>query len=303
MAGYTDAAFRTVCADFGAALCFAEMVSADALARGNARTLEYLQKSPGERLISFQIFSSDPATAASAVRLISPLRPATIDLNCGCSVPKVLKGGCGAALLRDPALLGSIVAAMRAETDLPVSVKLRSGWDSGSISYLSCAEAAVRAGASMLTLHPRTRAQGFGGRAEWDHIRILTHSSPVPVFGSGDLFSASDCRDMLARTGCDGVMVARGALGNPFIFAEVDALLSNQGAAPVVDPPLKLRTALSHLRRLAAEVGEAKACRDMRKHFVAYTKGLEGGAVLRQSVVYAETIAEYEEIVGSHLRA
>ena len=302
MAGYTDAAFRSVCVEFGAFFCFTEMVSADALSRKNLKTLRLLDRAPNERLIGFQIFSSDPLTAAAAVRLIAPLAPAAIDLNCGCSVPKVLKGGCGAILMRTPDIIGSILAAMKGETDIPVSVKLRSGWDASSINYLACAEAAVKAGASLVTLHPRTRAQGFSGKSQWEHIRILKENCPVTVFGSGDLFSASDCKAMLERTGCDGVMIARGCLGNPFIFAETQALLSGRGDAPPVSPERKMRTALRHLCLLADSLGEAIACREMRKHFVAYTKGLEGGALVRQSVVYANTIAEYEEIVESYLR-
>jgi tRNA-dihydrouridine synthase B len=302
MAGYTDAAFRSVCVRFGAPLCFAEMVSADGLYRDNGTTLRLLRKAPNERLTAFQIFTATPALAAQAVKRIAPLAPALIDLNCGCSVPKVLKGNCGAALLRTPALIGSIVAAMKAETDLPVTVKLRLGWDSSSPTYLQCADAAVKAGAAMVTLHPRTRAQGFSGTAQWDHVRALKRAVPVPVIGSGDLFTAEQCAARLAASGCDGLMIARGSLGNPFIFAQANALLSGAAGAPRIGPAERMATAMDHLRMLADSIGEAKACRDMRKHFVAYTKGMEGGAILRQNVVHAETIEEYEELVESYLR-
>jgi nifR3 family TIM-barrel protein len=302
MAGYSDAAFRSVCVRHGAVLCFTEMVSADALSRDNHTTLRLLERAPNERLTGFQIFGSSAAMAAQAVRRIAPMAPAIIDLNCGCSVPKVLKTDCGAALMRSPALLGSIVAAMKAETDIPVSVKMRSGWDASSLNYRECAEAAITAGAAMVTLHPRTRTQGFSGKSQWEHIRILKESCRVPVFGSGDLFTAENCESMLTRTGCDGVMLARGCLGNPFLFAEAEALLSGGGSGHVIDEKVKLDTAMAHLRALALSVGEEKACRDMRKHFVAYTKGLPGGSILRQSVVSAETISEYEDIVASYLR-
>ncbi len=303
MAGYTDSAFRAVCARQGARLCFTEMASADALSRNNGTTLHLLEKSPDETLTGFQIFGASPAVAAAAVRRIAPLRPAIVDLNCGCSVPKVLKADCGALLLRSPALIGSIVSAMRAETDIPISVKLRLGWDASSLTYLSCAETAVRAGASLVTLHPRTRAQGFSGKSDWNHLRTLKQECPVPVIGSGDLFSAQDCLRMITSTGCDGVMIARGCLGNPFIFAQAEALFGGQPAPGRIGPEERLSIALSHLHMLARSVGEDKACRDMRKHFVAYTKGLEGGSIVRQSVVHAECIDEYEEIVESYLRA
>jgi nifR3 family TIM-barrel protein len=303
MAGYTDAAFRSVCVRFGASLCFTEMVSADALSHNNGTTLRLLAKAPNEKLTAFQIFASDEATAAAAVRRIASMAPALIDLNCGCSVPKVLKTGCGAALLRNPRLIRSIIAAMRSETDVPVTLKLRSGWDAGSLNYLACAQEAVRSGASLVTLHARTRAQEFGGKVSLEHIRSLKEASPVPVFGSGDLFSPHDCQIMLEKTGCDGVMIARGCLGNPFIFEQTEALLLGEGRSPAVNARTRLFAAMEHLKMLSDTVGEAKACRDMRKHFVAYTKGMECGAIIRQSVVNAETIAEYQEIVDSYLRS
>ncbi len=303
MAGYTDAPFRSVCIDAGAPLCFTEMVSAEALARGNGKTMRLLDRAPNETEVAFQIFAASPRSAAAAVRLIAPLDPLVIDLNCGCSVPKVLRTGCGAALLRDPALIGTIVAAMRSETDLPVSVKLRSGWDSSSVNFLECAATAVAAGAALVTLHPRTRAQGFSGSSRWEQIAELRRAltPAVTVFGSGDLFTPEACRDMLVRTGCDGVMIARGCLGNPFIFAETRALLEGR-PLPVTPARERLAAALRHLRLLAAAVGEAKACRDMRKHFVAYTKGMEGGAAVRQAAVHAAAVADYERMVEDYLR-
>ncbi len=302
MAGYSDAPFRSLCLRHGAALCFAEMVSADGLAHGDAITMRLLARAPGESIVGFQIFTSSAALAGVAVRRIAPLFPSIIDLNCGCSVPKVLKTGCGAALMRSPQLLGSIVAAMRAETDIPISVKLRSGWDAFTPTWRACAEAAVKEGARLVTLHPRHRAQEFGGKAQWDQIRLLKQECPVPVFGSGDLFTPEDCARMLSTTGCDGVMIARGAMGNPFIFAETRALLSGHPIESCRDPHTRLTAALDHLRLLAESAGEEKACRDMRKHFVAYTKGMPGGSQLRQSIVQACAIEEYEQIVESYLR-
>ena len=154
----------------------------------------------------------------------------------------------------------------------------------------------------MVTLHPRTRTQGFTGKAQWNHLRTLKDACPVPVIGSGDLFSAQDCLRMISTTGCDGVMIARGCLGNPFIFAQAEALLQGHAMEPRIGPGERLSTAIAQLLMLARSVGEAKACRDMRKHFVAYTKGLEGASIVRQSVVHADCIDEYEEIVESYLR-
>ena len=299
MAGYTDAPFRALCVEQGAALCYAEMVSAEAIHRGSDRTLRLLDRYPGEMLVGHQIFASSETAAAAAVRAIHPLAPTVIDLNCGCSVPKVLKGGCGAALLRDPKLVGRLVRAMRDETDLPVTAKLRLGWDERSITFLDCAAEAVRAGAAAVALHPRTRAQGFGGRARRSALAELKAAVPVPVFGSGDLFTAADALAMADETGVDAVMIARGSLGNPFIFAEVRALI--EGREFVVDPRERLETALRHLAMEAEAKGEPVACREMRKHFVAYSKGMPGGAALRQAVVHAATIARYRDLVEEFL--
>lgn len=295
MAGYTDAPFRALCAEQGAALGYAEMVSAEAIHRGSDRTLALLDRFPGERFVGHQIFASAPATAASATRAIHRLAPTVIDLNCGCSVPKVLKSGCGAALLRDPSLVGRLVRAMRDETDLPVTVKLRLGWDERSITFLDCAGEAVRAGAAAVALHPRTRSQGFGGRSRWPALAELKAAVPVPVFGSGDLWSAADALAMAGETGVDAVMIARGSLGNPFIFAEIRAAI--EGRAFHAGARERLAAAMRHLGMEARAKGEPLACRQMRKVFVAYTKGMPGGAELRQALVHADTVARYREIV------
>lgn len=301
IAGYSDAAFRAVCLDWGACLCFTEMVSAEALARGNGKTLRLLERAPNEDRIAFQIFAASPASAADAVKKIAPLSPVLIDLNCGCSVPKVLKTGCGAALLRAPELIGEIVHVMADSTSIPVSVKLRSGWDSSKDVYLQCAEEALRAGASLISLHPRTRAQGFSGKAKWEHIRELKREVPVPVLGSGDLFTPEDCRAMLEQTGCDGVMLARGAMGNPFLFRRVRDFLSGAPEERPITPEDRFKTALRHLELLIGLKGEATACREMRKHFVSYTKGLHGGAALRQEAVKASKAQDYRKIIEDYL--
>ena len=299
MAGYTDAPFRALCAEQGASMCYAEMVSAEAIYRGSDRTMLLLDRFVGERFVGHQIFASSELAAAAAVRAIHRLAPTVIDLNCGCSVPKVLKSGCGAALMRDPALVGRIVRAMRGETDLPVTVKLRLGWDERSITYLDAAGEAARAGVAAITLHPRTRSQGFGGTSRWTALVELKAAVTVPVFGSGDLFTADDVVRMAEQTGVDAVMIARGTLGNPFVFAAVRARI--EGRDHRVGARERLETALRHLAMEAAAKGEAVACREMRKHFVAYSKGMEGGAALRQAVVHAGTMARYREIVEGFL--
>jgi tRNA-dihydrouridine synthase B len=301
MAGYSDAAFRSICTDWGAFLCFTEMVSAEALDRGSVRTLSLLQRAENERFLGVQIFASDPLSAVRALPSILPRQPDLIDLNCGCSVPKILKSGCGAALLREPARVAALVKAMREHSDVPVSVKIRSGWDSGSINFLEVAGRAEEAGASLVCLHPRTRAQGFSGEACLAHLKELKRRSRTLVFGSGDLLSAASALHMVRETGCDGVMLARGALGNPFIFTETRRLFAGEPAPPAPTVQERLATALRQLERAVTFKGEKLACREMRKQFCAYLRGMPGAARVRERVVRASTLGEYRTLVHDAL--
>jgi nifR3 family TIM-barrel protein len=232
-------------------------------------------------------------------------------LNAGCPVPKVVKHGAGAALMRSPATLGAIVRQMaKASAErlggIPVTIKMRSGWDSSSINYVECARIAAEEGAAMATLHPRTRAQGYGGRSDWPQIADLAGRLGIPVCGSGDLFAPEDAGRMLAETGCAAAMFARGALGNPFIFASAREFLETGR----YEPPsfgARLGAGLRHLELLAADIGEKSACLEMRKQFCAYTRGapgqpgMPGAAALRQKIVHAETVAQYRDILGAFL--
>jgi len=193
-----------------------------------------------------------------------------------------------------------VEAAVRASREslgsIPVTVKIRSGWDSSSINYAECARAAVEAGAEMVTLHPRTRAQNYGGKSDWSHIAELVSRLSVPVTGSGDLYAPEDARRMLEQTGCAAVMFARGAMGNPFIFSAARSLLETGAYQPAAFSA-RIAAAMRHLEMLAADIGERTACLEMRKQFCAYTKGLSGGAALREQAVHCETIADYRRIV------
>lgn len=302
MAGYSDSAFRSICLDFGANLCFTEMVSAEALARGSCKTRKMLKRAPNEKLLCIQLFAANPDSARRAAAALIPLNPALIDLNCGCSIPKILKSGSGAALLKEPERIREIIAAIRQETAIPLSVKLRSGWDSKSINYLRSAQMAIDGGAVMVTLHPRTKSQGFTGKASLKHLSELKNSVTVPVIGSGDLYTAEDALEMIKATGCDGIMFARGAIGNPFIFRQAAALL--KGTAPRMEPlqaRQRLETVLLHLQRAVEFKGEKTACREMRKHFCAYTKGLHASAQLRSKAVQAESFSDYQTLIKNYL--
>jgi nifR3 family TIM-barrel protein len=253
-----------------------------------------------------QLFGSSPDVMYRAACLLAPLHPEALDINAGCPVPKVIKSGAGSALMKDSALLGRIVEALvRASQEklggIPVTVKIRSGWDNATLNYRECAEAAVQSGAAAVTLHARTRTQQYSGKSDWSHIADLVSCLDVPVFGSGDLFSPEDAENMLKQTGCAAVMFARGAMGNPFIFATAKSLLCT-GSYTAPGPETRIKIGFRQLLLLAADMGEAAACREMRKQFCAYTKspygqpGIYGGAALRDALVHAETIEAYRSL-------
>ena len=342
VAGYTDRAYRSICAEAGADFSFTELVSAEALTRNpkhyglnsddtdsdkksHSRSVE---KTPGavlvkrgqnEKYYSIQLFGTNPEVLGKACSLLKPFGPNAVDLNAGCPVPKVTKTGAGSALMKDPSLLGKIIETMVRSSEehlgaIPVTVKIRSGWDNASRNYLECARIAVESGAAMVSLHPRTRSQGYSGKSDWSLITDLVSRIPVPVTGSGDLYSPEDARTMLAETGCAAVMFARGAMGNPFIFAAAKSLLLTglttppEAAAARITAAERLKAALRHLEMLSEDLGEKRACLEMRKQFCSYTKGamgfpgISGGAVLREKIVHAETIAEYREILSYYMK-
>jgi tRNA-dihydrouridine synthase B len=301
MAGFTDLAFRSIALDHGADFAFTEMISAEAIRRGNQKTFRLAATAPNESSFGIQIFAGSAEAAAAAIGALAPFRPALFDLNCGCSVPKIIKSGAGAQLLQTPEKIGEIIAAMAGASSIPVSVKLRLGWDAASHTYRQAADAAVRAGACIVTLHPRTRAQGFSGQAEWSHIKALKDNLGLPVIGSGDLFRPEDAVRMLSTTGCDGVMFARGAIGNPFIFEDTKALLAHGRPAAPHTPEEKLEVAFRHLKLLATFKTELIAAREMRKHIAQYAAGIDHAVVLRRVVNKAVTVSGYEDIIDRFL--
>ncbi len=296
MAGFTDRSFRQICIEYGADLCFTEMVSCEALVRENGRTLDLAKPADNEQSYAVQIFTSNPESAAKASRQILPLKPAFLDLNCGCPVPKIIKSGAGSALMKTPELIGEIVKAVKEESGIPVTVKIRSGWDASSITYLHAAEIAQASGAAMISLHPRTRSQGYSGKADWKMIRELKKNSSVPVTGSGDLFTPEDGIRMLEETGCDAVMIARGAVGQPDIFRNIKTL-ALRGEKTALTPAEKLDTALRHFNLSVRYNGEKIACSEMKKQLCAYTKGMEGSANARNRIVHCQSPDEYREVL------
>jgi nifR3 family TIM-barrel protein len=320
VAGYTDCVFRSLCAESGADFSFTELVSAEALVRSPGRYglvsgsgedsarpaggALLIKRGRAEKRYAVQLFGSESETLGRACALLAPLNLDAVDLNAGCPVPKVVKNGAGSALMRDPIRLGRAVETMvkaseKALGGIPVSVKIRSGWDAAHKNYAECGRAAQESGAALVSLHPRTRSQFYSGASEWPLIADLACRLSIPVAGSGDIFTPEDAAAMLAETGCAAVMFARGALGNPFIFEETISLLTAGSRVPA-DPARRLVAGLKHLEGLVVDAGEKTACLEMRKQFCAYTKGMPGGAPLRQRLIHAETIDQYRDIIDQH---
>ncbi|BCA80327.1 tRNA dihydrouridine synthase DusB [Desulfuromonas sp. AOP6] len=299
MAGITDLAYRLIMKEFGAALVFTEMVSANGLIRDGVRTRELLRSTSAERPLGIQLFADSPDVLARAAALVSD-DGELIDINMGCPVKKVVRSGAGSALLQNPILVGKIVAAVRKVTPLPLTVKIRSGWDQQSINYLEVGRIAENEGADGLVLHPRTRSQGFSGHSEWQHIRKLKEQSSIPVIGSGDIFSASDALSMLEITGCDGLMIGRGGYGNPWLFREITAALEgNPLPAPTAEE--RLRVASKHLDLFIDLFGSYRALMDMRKHLCWYARGLSGAAHFRQAINKTESLDDMKALLESFL--
>jgi nifR3 family TIM-barrel protein len=290
MAGITDLPYRLIMKRFGAALVFTEMVSANGLYYSGAATDELLRTTPEERPLGVQLFGDDPQRLAEAARKVEAVAD-LIDLNCGCPVRKVVGSGAGSALLRDPAKVASIVAAVRRVTARPLTIKLRSGWDAESRNFLEVARLAVAEGADAVTLHPRTRSQMFGGRADWNDIATLKQAITVPVIASGDLFTVDDAIAVLEQTGCDALMVARGGYGNPWLVRQILARLQGQ---PAQHPSAGERLALAreHLDLCLEIFGPSRTLAHMRKHLCWYTHGLPNATVFRQQINKTRSVIE-----------
>lgn len=294
LAGYTDPSFRQIAHEWHSGGAVTEMVSAEGLARDGEATKVLLERYEGEENLIVQLFCPDVDPVRRCLDVLLKYKPAMIDINCGCPVNKVVKTGAGSAMMKNPDRIHEIVSFLVANTDLPVSVKFRLGWDQSSINYLEFASAAVDAGSSMLTLHARTRSQMYSGKADWSKIRALKEkfaSSDVRIFASGDIFTGDDAIRCIEETGCDGVMCARGAIGNPFIFSQ--AMKAAEGKEWTVDAETRKQTMIRHLDLMIARYGSELACREMRKHAVHYVKGLEGASRARLLINTAQSRDDY----------
>lgn len=296
MAGITNLPVRLLARRQGAALCYTEMVSVNGLVRDGAKSFALMKSSPEDRPLAVQLFGDDPGILARGAELSAGYAD-LIDINMGCPVKKVVGSGAGSALLQDPQRVRAIIRAVRKATSLPLTVKIRSGWGTDAINFLLVGKIAEDEGVDAVTLHPRTRAQMFEGRSDWQQITVLKKALAIPVIGSGDLFTPADIVAMFAETGCDAVMAARGAMGNPWIFSGARALLAGL-PLPVITMADRRAVALEHLRLLVADAGEAVAVREMRKHLCWYAKGVSGAAHFRGTVNRIDSMEEMERAIN-----
>lgn len=304
MAGVSEPPFRRLCRSFGADVVVSEFLSGEGLRRGIKSVHDGAFFTPEERPIGIQLFGADPGAMAEAAELVARhYAPDFIDLNFGCPVKKVVRRNGGSGCLKDLPLVQRIVRAVRDAVALPVTVKTRSGWDERTRSPVEIALRCQDAGAAMLTLHPRTRSQMYGGAAQWEEIARVKAALEIPVVGNGDIHTAEDARRMWLETGCDGVMIARGSFGNPWIFREARARLEGRVPPDVPSAEEKLGVALMHAELQVAIQGESRRTAiEFRKHLGWYTKGLQGAAALRERLHRIDSMAEVERVFRDFLQ-
>ena len=299
MAGVTDRAFRQICRECGAAMTVSEMISTQALLFQDRKTRELLSLAPNETPGWIQIFGSNPDyMAAGARKALDISGAALVDINMGCPAPKIVKGGDGSALMNDPALAARIIRAVVEAVDVPVTAKFRKGWDEEHQNYLDFAKMAEDCGAAAVTLHGRTRAQMYAGRADWAAIAAVKRALSIPVIANGDAMCAQDAQDILRETGADAVMIGRGALGNPWLFAQCAALDEGRAVPPL--PPLsaRMRTVRRQIELAAQHKGERIALLEARKHFAWYLKGVRGTKKLKARISALTSFAELDALLA-----
>ena len=296
MAGVADKAFRELCARFGAAYTVTEMVSAKGLSMGDRKSAELLTLGNDERIAGAQIFGDDPEIMAQAAVKCLEFNPSIIDINMGCPAPKVAMNGGGASLMKNPALAGEIVKAVSEAVSIPVTAKIRKGWDENSINAVEMAQILEKNGTAAITIHGRTRKEMYSGKADLEIIRKVKEAVDIPVIGNGDIVDAQSAAIMLEKTNCDAIMVGRGAMGNPWVFQQINAYLSDCIVIPPPSLTEKLSIMLKHVEKMIEYKGEYTAMREARHHAAYYTKGLRGGAKFRAEMGSLESFEQLQEI-------
>lgn len=296
MAGMADRAFRELCADYGAGYTVTEMVSSKGLVMGDKKSAMLLTLGEREKTAGAQIFGDNPEIMAQAAVKCLEFNPDIIDINMGCPAPKVAMNGGGASLMKNPLLAGETVRAVSQAVDIPVTAKIRKGWDDNSVNAIELAKILEKNGAAAIAVHGRTRMQMYSGTVDYDIIRRVKEAVSIPVIGNGDITDVQSAAIMLEKTGCDAIMIGRGALGNPWIFQQINAYLNECRVIPEPSLTEKMTVMLAHIKKIIEYKGEYTGIREARHHAGYYTKGLRGGAKFRAEMGSLESFEQLEEI-------
>lgn len=296
MAGITDRAFRELCINYGAGYTVSEMVSSKGLTMGDKKSGELLTLGEIENPAGVQIFGDNPEIMAQAAKMCIKYHPNIIDINMGCPAPKIAMNGGGASLMKNPLLAGEIIKAVSKAVDIPVTVKIRKGWDDENITAVELAKIAEKNGAAAITVHGRTRMQMYSGKVDYDIIAKVKKAVDIPVIANGDIVDEQSAAIMFEKTNCDAIMIGRGALGNPWIFRRINAYLNECRVLPDVSINEKMVVMLKHIQKIIEYKGEYTAMREARHHAAYYTKGIRGGAALRKKISTFEHFEQLEEL-------
>ena len=295
MAGVTDLPFRLICKEQGCGLLYTEMINGKALCYDDENTKKMLKIEEEEHPVAVQIFGSEPEFMGRAAEIMNDYSNEILDINMGCPAPKVVKNGDGSALMKNPKLAEEVLRAVVKNSKKPVTLKIRKGWDDNSVNAVEIAKIAEDCGISALAIHGRTREQFYSGKADWDIIAEIKKNLSIPVIGNGDVFTIEDSINMLDKTGCDAIMIGRGAQGNPWIFKRINHYMNTGEILPEPTLNEKISTAIKHLKLAVEEHGKYVAVREMRKHIAWYLKGLRNSAKLRDEI---NKIEDYQEVVS-----
>lgn len=305
LAGVSDSPFRQLAKEQGASMVYTEMVSADGLVRGSKPTFELCTFEPHERPIGIQLFGSDPGIMAEATGILNDLpeaqRPDVVDINMGCPVRKVVNRKAGAALLQEPSRIHDMVSRMSGVSRIPVTAKIRLGWDGSSQNVVEVSKTLEDAGAAAVAIHARTRSQKFEGTPHWDMIGAAKRAVGIPVIGNGDVRTPEDAARMLELTGCDAVMMGRAAYGDPWVFRRMRAFLESRKELPLPTAAERLEAGIRHLEMMVQYVGECAAAREMRKHVAWYVKGLPRSHAVRERINKTGSVEEMNELLRDYL--